>query len=133
WVKADQLDAVVVIGGTGAQDHLWNHSYLRHVVQTVHGRGGLVAAGSSASAALARAGILRGREVARFDHRETLAELRRGSAKLTERSVVVSGNVVTLSDTTHANAWAETIVGMLESYAVACQAAIRASQPELHH
>ncbi|MEL6544669.1 MAG: DJ-1/PfpI family protein [Myxococcota bacterium] len=122
WVSEDTLDAIVVIGGTGAQVHLWHHPTLKRLVQTVHGRGGLVGAGTSAAAVLAQAGVLQGREVAGFDHPDTLHELRDGGARPQDRAVVVSGSVVTLSDESQATAWLETIAGMLEGFAAVSRA-----------
>lgn len=117
WVEPERFDAVVVIGGPGAQVHLWEHEGLRTIIRSVHERYGVIAAGSCASTVLARAEVLRGREVAMWHHAETLAELRRAGATVSSRPVVVSDNIVTLSDSEEATAWAESAAALLVGHA----------------
>ncbi|MEO1481296.1 MAG: DJ-1/PfpI family protein [Myxococcota bacterium] len=128
WVEPDRYDALIVIGGTGAQVHLWEHPDLRRIVRSVHERYGIVAAGSCASTVLARAEVLRGREVTMWHHAETLSELHRAGAQVSQRPVVVSGNIITLSDSDEATAWAESAAALLVGHAASRSMA----QPSIH-
>ncbi len=128
WVAVDSLDAVVVVGGDGAARSLSDNLELRRLLRTVNGRGGIIGAGCEAITTLARAGIVRGREVARCGDPRVMAEVRDGAGELRERPMVVSDNVVTLGDVAHAPAWCETLAGMLAGYAVANGATMEAPE-----
>lgn len=117
--SVDSLDAVVVLGGSGAARSLADHEALRKLLRTVHGRGGIIGAGTEAITALARAGILYGREVARCADPRVSSQVVAGGGQPQDRPMVVSENVVTLGDIVHAPAWIETLAGMLAGYAVA--------------
>lgn len=110
WIAPIDVNAIAVIGGTGAEIHLWNHPGLRQLLRSVDDSGGAVAGAGRGTVALARAGVLKGQEVSAWPHAETLDELRRGLARLSHEPVVRSGRLVTLSDPKASDAWANALL-----------------------
>ena len=94
-VSPEEFDAVVVVGGSGSQTHLWDNSRVQEIVQASHQRRSLVAAICISPVVLARAGLLRGRKATVFRTATTISELKKGGALISEAPVVVDGEIIT--------------------------------------
>ena len=94
-VRPEEFDAVVVVGGSGSQTHLWNNPRVQEIVQILHQQGGLVAAICISPVVLARTGLLRGRKATVFRTATTLSELEKGGALVSDAPVVVDGEIIT--------------------------------------
>ena len=94
-VNPTEFDAVVVVGGSGSQTHLWNNSKVHKIVQALHTKGGLVAAICISPVVLAKAGLLTGRKATVFRTATTLNELKKGGAVISDAPVVVDGKIIT--------------------------------------
>jgi protease I len=106
-VNISEFDAVVVVGGSGSQTYLWDDLRVHKIVQSLHKRGGLVAAICIspvvlAKAAicispvvLAKAGILRGKKATVFRTATTLNELKKVGALTSDAPVMVDGKIIT--------------------------------------
>jgi protease I len=93
--QSDDFDAVLVVGGSGSPEHLWDNADLHRLLREADA-GGLVIGGICLSgAALARAGVLQGRQATVYQTPQTLEELKKGGARYVARHVVIDGNVVT--------------------------------------
>jgi len=88
-------DAIVVVGGSGSQQFLWDNEALRKVVQGARAQGKVVAAICISPVVLARAGVLQGQKSTVFPSAETIEELRKGGAIYEDSKVVVSGALIT--------------------------------------
>ena len=93
--KAEDYDAIVVVGGIGSREYLWNDKDLASLVTQAFQEGRVVAAICLSPVVLARAGILKGRQATVFPTPEALEELEKGEAIYTKQRVAVSGRVVT--------------------------------------
>ena len=93
--KAKNYDAIVVIGGTGAIDTLWEDKDLRKLLQDANKQKKIVAAICAAPPVLARAGILKDKNATMFPWADGIKELTNNGAKYVDKEVVVSGNIVT--------------------------------------
>jgi protease I len=90
------LDGVVIIGGHGAVDYLYNDMPLRLLIQNMNNQGKLVASICSAGAVLANAGILKDRKATAYDMEEVQeAFMQAGVELLADEPVVVDGNIIT--------------------------------------
>jgi protease I len=89
------FDAVVVVGGNGAPQYLWNNQALLNIVRTHHASGKPVGAICLAPVVLAQAGILKGVEATIYKSPESVAEFAKHGVKMVERDLVTSGTVVT--------------------------------------
>ena len=94
-VSPEDFDAVVVVGGSGSQTHLWNNSRVQEIVRASHQRGSLVAAICISPVVLARAELLRGRKATVFRTETTMSELKNGGALISDAPVVVDGKIIT--------------------------------------
>lgn len=92
---AAAYDALVIIGGAGAPDHLWNSEPLRAIVRAMFAARKAVAAICLAPPVFARAGILMGRRATTFPAPRAILELKRGGAVIVEAPVVQDGTIVT--------------------------------------
>lgn len=105
--------AVVIIGGYGARDFLWNHDGLRALVRHVHERGGIVAALCAAPPVLARAGLLDGQPATMWPDKQWIAALEAGGAHYVSEPVVIVGRVITGRDPAAATAFGKTVANTI--------------------
>lgn len=93
--KDGDYNAVVVVGGNGSPEHLWNDSQLHKLLQDADKSGKVIAGICLSGAVLAKAGVLKNKEATVYETPESLRELQNGGAKFTRKDVVVSGNIIT--------------------------------------
>lgn len=105
--------AIVIAGGIGSPEHLWESAPLRALVSVAHEVGTPVAAICLSPAVLARAGLLRGRRATVYDDVRARHELTAGGAQYVPEPVVVDGNVVTATGPRDAEAFAKAVVRVL--------------------
>ncbi|MFA7562628.1 MAG: DJ-1/PfpI/YhbO family deglycase/protease [Methanoculleus sp.] len=110
----DDYDGIVVVGGSGSQEHLWESERLRDLVRSFFEEGKVVAAICLAPVVLARAGILTGRQATVYRSPEAVAEMKKAGANLLDIPVVADMQVVTANGPTAAAAFADTIITKLE-------------------
>lgn len=94
-VSPEDFDAVVVVGGSGSQTHLWDNSQVQRIVKASHQRGSLIAAICISPVVLARAGLLKGKRATVFRTATTIDELKKGGALISDAPVVVDGKIIT--------------------------------------
>lgn len=104
---------IVIVGGIGSQDFLWDHAGLQDLVRTFFDTGKVVAAICLAPVVLARAGVLEGREATVFRSPAAEREMERGGAILVKVPVVADLDLVTASGPQVARAFAGAIVEKL--------------------
>jgi len=94
-VNPAEFDAVVVVGGSGSPTYLWNNAQIQRIVQTLHQKGGLVSAICLSPVVLAKAGLLRGKKATVFRTADSVNELKKGGALISDAPVVVDGEIIT--------------------------------------
>ncbi|MGC3963085.1 MAG: DJ-1/PfpI family protein [Rhodocyclaceae bacterium] len=109
----ERYDAVAVIGGYGARDHLWGHAGLRVLLKKVHAQNHVVAALCAAPPVLARAGLLDGQPATMWPDRNWIAELEAGGARYVDAPVVVAGRVLTGRDPSAAYAFGKRLAELV--------------------
>jgi len=108
-----KYDAIVVVGGAGSHDFLWDDDDTLDLVKNAYDAGKVVAAICISPAVLAYAGVLEGREATVFETPETIDALIDGGAKHVKGDVVADGNIVTANGPKAAQEFAEKIVELL--------------------
>jgi protease I len=93
--KADQYDAVVVVGGRGSPEYLWENTDLRGLLQEAYKQNKVVAGICLSGVVLAKAGLLKDRDATVYETPDTLTVLKECGARYKKEPVVVSGRVVT--------------------------------------
>ena len=96
---AGAFDAVVVVGGAGSPQWLWDSAPLQKTLRTAQSSSRVVAAICLGPGALAKAGVLKGVEATVYETPDSLRALRDGGAKFVRKDCVVAAErkVVTAS------------------------------------
>lgn len=111
--RAADYDAVVFVGGSGAQTY-WDDPEAHRLAQEAANGGKVVAAICIAPVILARAGVLEGKQATVFDPPSLCAELTAHGATCTGASVQRDGRTVTASGPQAAEDFARSILAALE-------------------
>lgn len=93
--RAEDYDAVIVIGGQGSPQFLWDNPELRELLRRAAAAGKVLGGICLSGAVLARAGVLDGKQATVYQTPQTLEELDKAGARYVARHVVTDGNVVT--------------------------------------
>ncbi|MDG6258012.1 MAG: DJ-1/PfpI family protein [Methanomicrobiaceae archaeon] len=112
-VVSEEYAGIVIVGGIGAQDHLWDNAALQDLVRTFFESGSVVAAICLSSVVLAKAGILKGREATVFRSPASVKEMKKGGTVLVDIPVVADMDLITAAGPSVAEAFAEAIVDKL--------------------
>ncbi len=102
-------NAVVLVGGPGAQACLWEDELLHAVLRLALAHGTPIGAISLAAVVLARAGLLRDVRATVFDLPRAKYELVRGRAFYVDQDVVVDRGIITGAGPHAARAFAEAV------------------------
>lgn len=95
--KSDVFDAIIVIGGAGAVDDLWDHPDLQLLLKNAAGQHRLVAGICAGSVVLAKSGVLKGYKATTFPNAENLDEFKQSAygVQYVTDEVVVDGLFIT--------------------------------------
>ncbi len=113
-VEPDAYAAIVVVGGAGAPEHLWNSDRLISLVQEFSVQRKVVAAICLSPVVLARAGLLVGRQATVYLSAESVREMEKGGAHLLDMPVVADLQYVTANGPAAAAEFADVILSKLE-------------------
>lgn len=111
---AKDYNAVMFVGGPGAQEHLWDNKDAQKLAVESDKNGNITGAICLAPVVLARAGVLDGKEAAVFKSDDTMAEFESHKVRYTKKMVAVSGKIVTANGPEAAKAFALKIVEMMK-------------------
>jgi protease I len=117
-IKVDSLNALVIAGGSGARQYLWNNEALLRKVREANDKGKVIGAICVSGAIPALAGIMRNRRGTVYPDPEAIDVLKRNGEAYVDEGVVVDGNVVTAAGPKYAKEFAETILALLQSMLV---------------
>lgn len=109
-IAGETYDAVVVVGGGGAKDYLWNNSRLHDILRRHYEMEKVVAAICLSGAVLAKAGLLKGKSATVWKTDESLKVFSDCSVKFQDKPVVVSGKIITGQGPFAARDFAQAIV-----------------------
>ena len=108
-VDIKKYDALVIVGGVGSREYLWNNEELLTLVKEAYDNNKVVAAICLSPVILARAGILEGKEATVFPSNDAVEELKKAGAKYVDKPVVISGKIITARDPKAAEEFAKAI------------------------
>jgi protease I len=93
--RTSELHGAVVLGGPGAQAHLWTNGLLHKVLRMLERDGRPLGAVGLGVVALGKAGLLEKKKATVFMTPDTLKALKDAGAHYERRPVVIDGNLVT--------------------------------------
>ncbi|MHC1625519.1 MAG: DJ-1/PfpI family protein [Methermicoccaceae archaeon] len=109
-IEPQEFDGIVVVGGGGSRQYLWNNPTLHEVIWALHKQNKTIAAICISPVVLALAGILDQTKATVFPDEESIKELEKGGALYIPEHVVVSGNVITADGPQSAKSFALEVV-----------------------
>ncbi len=115
--RADDYEAIVVVGGMGSPTYLWPDETLHRLLREAHEKGKVIGAICLSGVVLARAGLLHGRRATVYATEESLRELSQGGAHYQPQDVVTDGRIVTASGPQAAADFGRALIQLLSSSA----------------
>ena len=112
-IEPKSYDGILIVGGAGAQLHLWDDELLGEMVKYFHAEAKVVAAICLAPVILARAGILKGKKATYFNSPVSFREMRAGGAVLVDKPVVADSRIITANGPAAATEFADTFIRTL--------------------
>jgi len=108
--RASDFDAVLLVGGAGAETFLWAHPGLRTLVTDARREERLLGAICLAPVVLARAGLLKNIDTTVWPSPNAESEIRRAGGRLKDDAVVCADRIITGRGPEAAELWAQAIV-----------------------
>jgi len=109
-VNMSEYDGIVIVGGAGSKDYLWENAQLRRLVNDAYAQNRVISAICVSPVVLARAGVLEGKKSTVFPDSECVNELKEHGAVYVNRDVVVSDNIITGRDPRSAKSFAKAVL-----------------------
>lgn len=94
-VAGQTFDAVVIVGGGGSPQYLWDNKRAHEIVRRHHEMGKVVSAICLSGAVLAKAGLLSGVEATVWKSDESMKVYKDCGVKFVDKPVVRSGKIIT--------------------------------------
>jgi protease I len=94
-VEPCTYQALVIVGGMGSPQYLWNNQTLHSLARELYDCGRVVSAICLSGAVLANAGLLQGKQATVWEMPESLEALKKGGAIYTGEPVTEDGRIVT--------------------------------------
>jgi Putative intracellular protease/amidase len=117
-LKAQELDGLVVVGGMGSPQYLWNDKDLHKLIQEMANADKVVASICLSGAVLANAGVLSGKKATVWEMPESVKALEDGKATYLNQPVVQDGKVITANGPEAAADFADKIIAELSKIKV---------------
>jgi protease I len=112
-IQSEQVDALVIVGGSGAKMYLWFNPELKRLVRGLNKKHRPIGAVSIAPAALVYAGILNGRKASVLPAPETKKLFERNGVEMAGADTTVDENIVTTATSSGAAAVALAVAQQL--------------------
>jgi len=113
-VNVNDYDAVVVSGGTGAKEFLWNNQKVLDIVKEANSQNKVLASICLSGVVLAKAGVLKGKRATVFPTGETQRLLEWNGAKYVKDHVVIDGKILTADGPDAADEFADKIIEVMK-------------------
>ena len=112
-VKFADYDAIVVVGGFGSKEYLWENKELHLLLRKMQEEGKLVSAICASPVVLAKAGVLAGKDATVFEADEYIDEFKKANVNYIKKDVIVDGKVITGDGPESSLKFAEEVIKLL--------------------
>jgi protease I len=110
-----RYDAVLVVGGKGAKQSIWNDSILPQILTDHYRSGKVVGALGLSVVALARAGLLTGKDASVPDHEACIWEVKGAGVYISKDPLTCSNRIVTAGSDSSGKLVGEKVLELLGS------------------
>lgn len=117
-VNIADYQGLVVVGGMGSMEYLWQNATLHQYVRAMDLTQGLVAAICLSGAVLGLAGVLNGKKATVWETPESRAAIESHGGTFTGDAVTVDGHVVTANGPEGAHEFADALLAVLKAQPV---------------
>lgn len=108
--EQQNYDAVVVVGGMGSPEYLWNNSQLHQILKTLDQQGRIIASICLSGAVLAKVGLLTGKKATVWEMPESLATFKENGVNYTGDPVTEDGRFITANGPDAAADFAKAVI-----------------------
>lgn len=109
-VVASEFDVLVVVGGMGSPEDLWNNKPLHQLIQTMATNHKVLSAICLSGAVLGLAGVLTGKQATVYETPESRKALEDNGATFTGEAVTIDGQIITANGPDAAGDFAKAII-----------------------
>ena len=109
----DDYDAIVISGGSGSKEYLWDNKDLHKLVNKAYNDNKIVSAICVSPVVLAKAGILEGKNVTVFDDPNSINKIKEYGACYENESVVSCENIITGKGPDYAEQFGKAVLNAL--------------------
>jgi protease I len=102
-------DGIIIVGGGGSPEYLWNNTSLLDLVRQFDDHGKIIGAICLSPPILARAGVLKERQATVWNDDQAIEEIRKGGGTFTSKPLVVDGRIITANGPAAAGGFGEKI------------------------
>ncbi|MCS3901235.1 DJ-1/PfpI/YhbO family deglycase/protease [Methanococcus voltae] len=113
-VKSSDYDSIIVVGGSGSRDYLWNNETLLKLVNEFNDDKKVVSAICISPVVLAHAGVLKDKNATVFEDAESIEEMKKAGVNLLDDGVVVDGNIITAKGPQFAKEFGMKVLELIE-------------------
>ncbi|HWQ64045.1 MAG TPA: DJ-1/PfpI family protein [Methanospirillum sp.] len=104
-----KYNAILIVGGNGAPEYLWNYRPLLELVQKFDKQESVISAICLAPAILGQAGVLKDKKATVWNDDQAIEEIRKGGGIFTSSPIVVDGRIITANGPTAAAGFGEKV------------------------
>ena len=116
-VQPETYDAIVVVGGMGSPEYLWEAQKLHSILKAMQSQSKVISAICLSGAVLAKAGLLKGKKATVWETPETKQILIDSGAQYTAEPCTVDGNIITANGPDAAESFGKAIVAQVKAAA----------------
>lgn len=109
-IDPKSYNGLIIIGGSGSQEYLWEDDILVQLARFFHESGKVVGAICLAPVVLARSGILKGKKATAYDSPAAFFEMKKGGAVVVKDPVVTDHRIITANGPAAARDFAAAVV-----------------------
>jgi len=117
--QKNAYDAVIVVGGMGSPEYLWDNAQVHRILQIINKKGRVIAAICLSGAVLAKAGLLEDKNATVWSMPESLEVFEQHGVKYTGEPVTVDGRFVTANGPEAASAFAAAVIERVKALTLA--------------
>lgn len=113
-INTDDIDCIVIIGGSGSRDYLWENEVLHNKLRNINSQGKIIAAICLAPICLIKAGIIKSGNITAYKTKQTLKIISGSGLDYSFNNVCINQNTITANGPRSANEFAQAIIGELK-------------------